>query len=96
MKWLTLEKRREFLSLFESYKTINSLSPSSLFIFATDYRPLRSKYRYKLKTVHRQSNSFKYSFLVCIVQPWNNLPEYIVEAGRLETFKERLREYLID
>ena len=99
LQWPTLEKRRDYLSLVECYKTIhglNGLDPSMYFTFASDFRQLRSNHRYKLKSVMAKLNSYKYSFFVRVIPIWNSLPEYVAEAESLMAFKERLRIHLMD
>ena len=94
LKWPTLEKRRLMLSLIECYKTIhriNRLDPTNYFEFASNYRPLRANHGFKLKTVSAKLNSFKHSFFVRVIQPWNDLPKAVAEAENLEIFKRRLR-----
>jgi hypothetical protein len=70
LKWPTLEKRRLFSSLCECYKTINKLNgldPQELFIFADQFRPLRSNHCFKLKTRPAKLNSYKHSFFIRII-----------------------------
>ena len=85
------------LSLIECYETIhgiNGLDPTNYFEFASNYRPLRVNHGFKLKTVSAKLNSFKYSFFVRVIQPWNDIPKVVAEAENLEIFKRRLRSYL--
>ena len=99
LQWPTLEKRRDYLSLVECYKTIHSLNgldPSMYFTFASNFRQLRSNHCYKLKSVMAKLNSYKYSFFVRVIPIWNSLPEYVAEAESLMAFKERLRIHLMD
>ena len=65
LKWPTLEQRRQFSSLIECYKTLNSLNgldPSAFFTFANDFRPLRANHRFKLKLASATLNSLNHSF----------------------------------
>ena len=92
--------KEEFVGMYEavhsSRRILVNIELLDIHITIYPYPYMISIHLYKLKTVHAKLNSFKYSFFVRIVQPWNNLSEYIVEVGSLKTFKERLREYLID
>ena len=95
----TLEKRRDYVSLVECYKTIhglNGLDPSMYFTFASDFRQLRSNHPHKLKSVMAKLNSYKYSFFVPVIPIWNSLPKYAAEAESLMASKERLRTHLMD
>ena len=97
LKKPTLEERRHMLSFIECYKSIhrlNSLQPSMFFKFSSDFRPLKAKHCFKLKSVHAKLDSFKYLFLVRVIEPWNNLPKHVAEAGSLTIFKQRLKDHL--
>ena len=61
LRWLTLEKRREYLSLVECFKTVHSLNGlnPSLFTYANAFRPLRSKNCSKLKVKSARFNCYK-------------------------------------
>ena len=85
------------LSLIECYKTIhgiNGLDPTNYFEFAGNYRPLRANHWFKSKKVSEKLNSFRYSFLVRVIQPWNDFQKVVAETEHLEIFKRRLRSYL--
>ena len=80
LQWPTLEKKRDYLSLVEFYKTIhglNGLDPSMYLTFASDFRQLRSNYPYKLKLVMAKLNSYQYSFFVRVIPIWNSLPDML-------------------
>ena len=87
LQWPTSEKRRDYLSLVECFKTIhglNDLDTSMYFTF------VRSNHRYKVKSVMAKLNSYKYSFFVRVIPIWNSLPEHVTEAESLMAFKGRL------
>ena len=92
LKWPTWYQRRLFSSLSECYKTM-ALDPSDCFIFANDFRPLRAKHCFKLKSASPPLKKFKYYFL-CIIDSWNYLPGEIVEADNLNIYRSRLKYYL--
>ena len=76
LKWNTLEKRREFLSLVECYKTVfglNGISFEEVFEYK-QYRATRTNHTYTLYPKRPRINCFKYSFFVRIISLWNNLP----------------------
>ena len=89
LKWQTLERRREFLSLVQCYIFgIEHLSFLDFFEFVNSMRT-RANHDYKLYL-----NCYKYSFFIRIVRKWNDLPGYIVHAESLSVFKTRLKNYL--
>ena len=83
LKWQTLERRREFLSLVQCYKLvfgIEHLSSSlDFFEFANSART-RANHDYILYLKREVCNCCKYSFFIHIVRKWNDLPGYIVHA----------------
>ena len=96
LKWQTLERRREFLSLVQCYKIVFGIEHLSLldfFEFANSTRT-RANHDYKLYLKRAVCNCYKYSFFICIVRKWNDLPGYIVHAESLSVFKTRLKIYL--
>ena len=92
-----LEKRREFLSLFQCYKIVfgtDSL-PFSDFFELTKCNRTRADHDYKLYVKAAILNCYEsYSFFVRIVNAWNNLPKDVVHAGSLPLFRNRLRIYI--
>lgn len=96
LKWQTLERRREFLSLVQCYKIvfgIEHLSFLDFFEFANSTRT-RANHDYKLYLKRAVCNCYKYSFFIRIVRKWNDLPGYIVHAESLSVFQTRLKIYL--
>ena len=96
LKWQSLEKRREFLSLVQCYKIvfgIDHLSFPDFFEFANSTRT-RANHDYKLYLRRAVCNCYKYSFFVRIVGKWNDLPGHIVHAESLSAFRSRLKIYL--
>ena len=96
LKWQTLEKRREFLSLVRCYKIvvgIDYLSFPDFFEFAKSTRT-RANHHFKLYLRRVVCNCYKYPFFIRIVSKWNDLPGHIVLAESLSVFKSRLKIYL--
>ena len=74
LKWQTLEKRREFLSLIQCHKIvfgIDHLSLPACFEFAKSTR-IRANYDYKLYMRRAVCNCYQYSFFLRIVRKWNH------------------------
>ena len=96
LKWQTLKKRREFLSLVQCYKIafgIDDLSFSNFFKFAKSTRT-RANHDYKLYLRSVVCNCYKYSFFIRIVRKWNDLPTQILHDESSSVFKSKLRIYL--
>ena len=96
LKWQTLEKQREFLSLVQCYKIvfgIDHLSFPDFFEFAKSTRT-RANHNYKLYLRKAVCNCYKYPFFIRMVRKWNDLPRYVVHAESLSVVKSRLKIYL--
>ena len=96
LKWQTLERRREFLSLVQCYKLvfgIEHLSFLDFFEFANSTRT-RANHDDKLYLKRAVCNFYKYSFFIRIVRKWYGLSGYIVHAESLSVFKTTLKIYL--
>ncbi len=96
LKWPTLEKRREYLSLVECFKSIHGLNGlvfEIFFEYSKDKRT-RANHKYKLYFKAAKINCYKYSFFIRIVSKWNNLPSEIVESNSLQQFTNRLRKLM--
>ena len=69
LKWNTLEKRREFLSLVECYKTVfdlNGISFAEVFEYK-QYHATRTDHAYTLYPKLPRINCLKHSFFVRII-----------------------------
>ena len=82
LRWPTLEKRREYLSLVECFKTVHSLNGLNPSLFTLVLSAL-ANHCYKLKFKSARLNCYKYSFFVRIVNLWNKLPKDVAEAESL-------------
>ena len=75
LKWNSLERRREFLSLVECFKIVFNMKGLNF----TDYFELcrstktRSNHQYKIQTKLVKLICYKYSFFVKIIKVWNDL-----------------------
>ena len=95
LKWSPLKNQRQYFSLIERYKCTFSLSNLEFQdFFQLASKRTRSNLNYKLKFQAPSCNCYKYSFFVRIVKEWNNLPEWVVEAGNLECFRRSLGSFL--
>ena len=95
--WPDLSARRDYFSLIECYKIVfgitDNLNFGDLFEKSKSSRT-RANHRYKLYVKMAKVNSYKYSFFVRIIRPWNNLPSSIVESDSISVFKNRLKQHL--
>ena len=95
LRWSSLEKHREFLSLVQRYKIffgIDSL-PFSDFFEISKCHLTRANHDYNFYVKVAILNCYKCSFFVWIVNAWNNLPKDVVHAGSLTLFHNRLNLY---
>ena len=99
LKWNSLERRREFLSLVECYKVVlnlNGLNFSEYFKTCGSTKT-RSNYQYKMQTKLENLNCYKYSFFVKILKFWNDLPSNVVnchDCPNINKCKLRLKNHL--
>ena len=49
--------------------------------------------KYKLKKIRCKTSTREHSFHQRIVNTWNNLPDYVVDARSLNSFKNRLDKF---
>ena len=95
LKCSPLKNRRQYFSLIECYKCTFSLSNIKFQdFFQLASKRTRSNHNYKLKFQASSCNCYKYSFFVTIVKKWNDLAEWVVEAGNLAFFKHSLGSFL--
>ena len=90
----TLEYRRQRGDMIQTYKIIHKLDDidaHDLFAFHTDLRT--RGHSLKLNIPSCNLNSRKYSFSVRVVPEWNSLPEEVVTAPTINTFKNRLDKF---
>ena len=87
----SLSERRKRIDLCETYKFLNrsyKTDPDTLFSYPT--RQLRG-HSHKLFKPRAQTEVCKHFFSHRVVEPWNSLPQIVVSAPTVGTFKKRLR-----
>ena len=96
LKWQTLEKRRQFLSLLQCCKIVLRIDslPFSHFFERSKCNQARANHDFKLYVKVAILNFYKYSFFVRVVNVWNNLPKDVVHAASLTLFRNRLGIYM--
>ena len=99
LKWNSLERRREFLSLVECYKIVlklNGLNFSDYFELCRSTKT-RSKHRYKIQNKLAKLICCKYSFFVKVIKLWNDLPCNTIncnDSPNIKKFKLRLKNHM--
>ena len=94
--WSTLERRREYFSLVECYKTVfelNGLECRDYFEFCNNNT--RSNNLFKIRMKSAKANAFKYSFFTRIIKEWNNLPHHLFGNDiNINKFKFNLKKWM--
>ena len=94
--WSTLERRREYFSLVECYKTVfelNGLECRDYFEFCNNNT--RSNNLFKIRMKSAKVNAFKYSFFTRIIKEWNNLPHHLFGNDiNINKFKFNLKKWM--
>ena len=99
LKWNSLVRRREFLSLVECYKIVfnlNGLNFSDYFELCRNTKT-RSNHPYKIQTKLAKLNCYKHSFFVKIIKSWNDLPCNVIDCRdrpNVKKFKLRLKNHM--
>ena len=91
LKWPTLEKRRQYLSIVTAHNIIHHLTcihPSNYFRFNTTVTRAHSL---TLNLPTSTINAFRYSFFVSVCFLWNGIPEAILAA---RCITNKLRRHL--
>ena len=87
----SLQARRERTDLIDSYKFLNGLyktHPEHFFSAPSMQMRGHSKKLFQRRTCTKLAGHF---FSNRVVKPWNNLPEEVVSAPTVDTFKRKLR-----
>ena len=97
LKWPSLELRRKYLCLVQLYKIMFGLCDIDRFKYLdiVGESRTRSKHKYKLRPRHTRTNYFKFSFFNRYISDWNSLPNDVVEAVSLSSFKRKLMSFLL-
>jgi len=87
-----LQDRRRQLRLCMLFKIVNELVvvPHNEIVNLAQWRT-RGSHCSKFDTMKANTDTLKYSFFPHTIRDWNSLPENIVTAPFVQSFKERLR-----
>ena len=96
LNWLSLELRRKYLCLLQLYKIIHGYSDVdySAYVDLTGPTRTRSNHDLKIRPKAARTNYFKFSFFNRYVNDWNSLPNSVMSASSLSSFKTLLLNYL--
>ena len=91
----SLERRRRRGDLIEAYKIIKNIDDieSSQFFETSNTRNLRG-HQYKMYKSYVNKTCRKNFFSHRVINDWNRLPNEVVDASTLATFKNRLDQYM--
>ena len=88
----SLESRRKAIDLHETYKFTHNLYRTDVSKFFTPSANVQTRgHQYKLEKTFSRTDTRKFFFSNRVITPWNQLPENVVSAPSLSTFKKRLR-----
>ena len=96
LNWSSLELRRKYLCLLQLYKIIHGYSDIdyTAYVDLTGPTRTRSNHDFKIRPKAARTNYFKFSFFNRYVNNWNSLPNSVMSASSLSSFKTLLLNYL--
>ena len=96
LNWSTLELRRKYLCLVQLYKIIHGYSDIDYTTYVDLTGPTRTRrnHDFKIRPRAARTNYFKFSFFNRYVNDWNSLPNSVMSASSLNSFKIILLNYL--
>ncbi|XP_072019123.1 uncharacterized protein [Amphiura filiformis] len=95
LEWQSLQNRREAARLINFYK----IRKGDLHVTAADKRLIPTKstrlHSARYKHLNSRTEVYKNSYFPKTIVDWNALPPSVIEAPSTPSFKERLKEHLI-
>ena len=89
----SLEHRRRVADMVQVYKIIYDLERIEKEHFFTYSQTMARGHSKKLFKPRARLNLRKNSFSHRVIKDWNSLPEYVISAADLDTFKASLSEF---
>ena len=83
--------RADMIQVFKIFKGFDRVNVNAFFEVAVDKRTRGHKYKIWKQRFHTTLR--KYSFSCRVVDSWNGLPDYVVDAPSINSFKNRLNTY---
>ena len=92
LNWSTRELRRKYLCLVQLYKIIYGYFDIdyTTYVDLTGPTRTRSNHDFKIRSRAARTNYFKFSFFNRYVNEWNSLPNSVMAASGLNSFKTLL------
>ena len=90
LQWPTLKSRRKASRLTMLFKIVNGLVKISAQSLKAPLRRSRHHHSKTFQLVQSRTNYRKFSFFPRTVKDWNQLPEEVVSADSLDSFRVRL------
>ena len=95
INWSSLELGRKYLCLLQLYKIIHGYSDIDYTAYVDLTGPTRTRSNdFKIRPKAARTNYFKFSFFKRYVNDWNSLPNSVMSASSLSSFKTLLLNYL--
>ena len=93
LNYTTLKDRRTYIKLKICYKIMNNHScfPSSVFTPHPSPSP-RHPHNQMLFIPHVATSSHKHSFFIDVVRSWNSLPQLLISATNVQSFKSNFNQ----
>ena len=91
LQWKTLSERRAHNKIIMLYRIIHGLvaiPPDPPYLFSTSDSTRGHSLRFRQQ--HCRIQSYQYSFFPSVICLWNTLPDSVVSAPTLESFRSRL------
>jgi len=93
----TLTYRRLRGDMIEVFKIVTNKYDQAACSNLFDTNPHSTRgHSYKLFKKRANTNPRKYSFTHRVINPWNSLPEWVVEAQNVKQFETRLDRFWVD
>ena len=90
----TLKLRRQRGDLIELYKILNGHEGTDYRKFFKFKKSITRGHQWKLEKQHINCQVRENWFTIRVINPWNKLPESIVNAPTISSFKSKLDKYL--
>ena len=98
LKLPSLEFRRLRGDMIQTFKITRQFydrkTVDSLFQLRNNQRLIGHRLKLKLTKIHVNKSQFKNFFTNRVVNCWNSLPEHIIEADSINSFKNKVDEHL--
>ena len=93
----SLNTRRQAHRLTLMYKISNNHIDINKheYLQDTNIRSTRNSHTQKYQTYHTNTDSYKHSYFPLTIRDWNRLPQHTIDSPTIDTFHNRVHDYLI-